>query len=222
MLKDGISPEIVVAKIKKSTSRFDTTPAAINLLKQAGVADAVILAMVESPAAANLPIALAETTEVKVSDGTEVEVELQQTVSGQELKVGDVVDFSVVHPVQVNGYTIINKGAPARARITTAKKAGYWGKAGKLEWAMQDVETVDGNRMPVRFTRRTVGDSKGGTVAVAAVATTVFLGPLGLLWGLKKGKPAIIAAGNRYPVFVHGDTTVKASAQPSSDPKPAQ
>ena len=52
-------------------------------------------------------------------------------------------------------------------------------------------------------------DSKGGTVAVAAVATTVFLGPVGLLWGLKKGKPSIIPASNRYSVFVSGDTKMK-------------
>jgi hypothetical protein len=44
---------------------------------------------------------------------------------------------------------------------------------------------------------------------VAATATTVLLGPVGLLWGLKKGKPAIIPAGNRYSVFVYGDTVVK-------------
>jgi len=74
---------------------------------------------------------------------------------------------------------------------------------------MKDVLTADGNRIPVRFTQRTSGESKGGTVAVAAVATTVLLGPLGLLWGFKQGKPAIIPAGNRYSVFTHGDATVK-------------
>ena len=85
-------------------------------------------------------------------------------------------------------------------------------KAGKLEWAMQDVQAADGTRVPSRFTKRALGDSKGGTVAVAAVATTVLLGPVGLLWGLKKGKAAIIPAGNRYSVFVHGDTTVRGKA----------
>ena len=77
---------------------------------------------------------------------------------------------------------------------------------------MQDVQAFDGNRVPSRFTKRTTGDSKGGTVSVAAVATTVLLGPFGLLWGLKKGKPAIIPAGNRYSAFVNGDTTIKAKA----------
>jgi hypothetical protein len=222
MLKAGLSAEIVIAKIKTSATNFDTSAAALKGLKESGVPDEVILAMVQAPAgaaqqpAAGLAAVTAEPVEVKVPDGTEVEVELINNASGQELKVGDVVDFKVVHPVQMNGVTIFEKDAPARARITTAKKAGHWGRAGKLEWAMQDIQAADGSRVPARFTQRAVGDSKGGTVAVGAVATTVLFPPAALLWGLKKGKPAIIPAGNRYKVFVHGDTAVKGKATPAA------
>lgn len=212
MVKDGLAEPIIIAKIKASDTRFDTSAEAMNQLKQAGISDAVLLTMVEagSPSKAPVQAAVAPTfVDVQVPDGQELEVELARTASGQDLKVGDIVDFTVTQPVIVNGAMIIEKGAPARAHITTGKKAGRWGKAGKLEWAMKDVLTVDGSRMPIRFTKRTIGNSKGGTVAVAAVATTVLLGPLGLLWGLKKGKPAVIPAGNRYSVFVHGDNTVK-------------
>jgi hypothetical protein len=207
MIKAGLATEVIVAKIKSSPARFDTSPATLAELKTAGVADAIVMAMVtgrEHPEAP--PVALAET---KVPDGTEIEIQLQNTLSGQEAKVGDVVDFTVVRDVEVKGIVVFQRDAPARAKVTTSKKAGRWGKAGKLEWAMQDIQGADGNRVPARFTKRELGDSKGGTVAVAAVATTVLLGPLGLLWGLKKGKPAIIPAGNRYSVFVHGDTTIK-------------
>jgi hypothetical protein len=205
MIQAGLAAEVIVAKIKSSATAFDTTSAGLQELKGAGVPDAVMLAMVQAAPAqpAGQPV------EVKVPDGTPIEIELKNNVSGQEVKVGDIVDFTVLHPVQVNGVTVFEKGASGRARITTAKKAGRWGKAGKLEWAMQDVQAADGNRIPARFTQRALGDSRGGTVAVAAVATTVLLGPLGLLWGLKKGKPAIIPAGNRYSIFVHGDTTVR-------------
>jgi hypothetical protein len=218
MLKANLTPAVVIAKIKSSANSFDTSPAALQELKAASVPDDVILTMVQasSAVAAAPPTGTAavegEAVEVKVPDGTEVEIELKNNVSGQEVKVGDIVDFTVLRPVQVGGVTIIDKGASARARITTAKKAGHWGHAGKLQWAMQDVQAIDGNRLPARFTKRDVGDSKGGTVAVAAVATTVLLGPVGLLWGLKKGKPAIIPAGNRYTVFVHGDAAVKGKA----------
>jgi hypothetical protein len=207
MMKAGLAPEIVVAKIKSSETNFDTSPAALAELKAANVSDAVLLAMVKpGTAVAEGPSGDAE---VNVPDGTEVEIQLTNNASGEQMKVGDVVDFVVVGPVSVNGMTIFEKGAGARARITTAKRAGHWGKAGKLEWAMQDVMASDGNRIPARFTQRHIGDSKGGTVAVAAVATTVLLGPVGLLWGLKKGKPAVIPAGNRYSVFVHGDVKIK-------------
>ncbi len=216
MLKAGLTPEIVVAKIKSSSTSFDTSAAALKELKEAGVPDEVILAMVQAPSGAAqapiVPTAEAMPVEVKVADGTEVEVELVNVASGQELKVGDVVDFKVVRAIEINGATIFERDASARAKIITAKKSGRWGKAGKLEWAMHDIQAADGVRVPARFTQRALGDSKGGTVAVAAVATTVLLGPLGLLWGLKKGKPAIIPAGNRYKVFVHGDTTVKGKA----------
>lgn len=222
MLKAGLSPEIVVAKIKSSATAFDTSAAALQEMKAAGVPDSVILAMVEAPAGG--PAAATMTTtapaaapvEVKVPDGTEVEIELINVVTGEEVKVGSLVDFRVVHPIVLNGVTIFERDAPARARITTAKKAGRWGRAGKLEWAMQDVQGADGNRVPMRFTDRALGDSKGGTVAVAAVATTVLLGPIGLLWGLKKGKPAVIPAGNRYRVFVHGDTAIKGKPVPAA------
>lgn len=76
--------------------------------------------------------------------------------------------------------------------------------------AMRDVQTVSGVRIPVRFTKATASGSKSGTVAVAAIATTVLLGPLGLLWGFKKGKKAEIAAGNKYTVYVDGNSTIKA------------
>jgi len=208
MMKAGLTADVIVAKIKSSETNFDTSPNALAELKAANVPDSVMLAMVKGPAPAATEAPPADGI-VNVPDGTEVEIQLTNNASGEELKVGDVVDFVVVAPVQVNGLTIFDKGAGGRARITTAKRAGHWGKAGKLEWAMQDVMAVDGNRIPARFTQRHIGDSKGGTVAVAAVATTVFLGPVGLLWGLKKGKPAVIPAGNRYSVFVHGDVKIK-------------
>jgi hypothetical protein len=158
-----------------------------------------------------------ELVTVNVADGTPVEVELAATVSGQDMMIGDLVDFKVSLPVQVNGVIIIEKGAAAKARITTAKRSGHWGRAGKLEWAMQETVGVDGSRIPLRFTKRIVGDSKGGRVAAGAVATTVLIGPTGMLLGLKTGKPAVIPAGSRYSVFVNGNISVKGKTTAQSE-----
>jgi len=50
MLKAGLSPEIVAAKVKNSKCQCDTSPAALAELRAAAVPDRVILAMVESAA----------------------------------------------------------------------------------------------------------------------------------------------------------------------------
>ena len=51
--RSGISPDILVAKIKSSPSNFDTSPAALQSLKAANLGDKVILAMVEAPSGAS-------------------------------------------------------------------------------------------------------------------------------------------------------------------------
>jgi len=216
MSKAGMAEAIILAKINNSSTDFDTSPTALQELKNSGISDAVILAMVQpaksSGTTQNTPNnGGSNPVEIVIPDGTEIEVQLKNNLSGQEAKMGETVDFTVVRPILVNGITVIEQGASAKGTITNAKKAGSWGKTGKLEWAMNDVQTVSSVRIPVRFTKATIGGSKGGTVAVAAIATTVLLGPLGLLWGFKKGKKAEIAAGNKYTVFVDGNSTIKAS-----------
>jgi hypothetical protein len=216
MLKMGLTQDVVLAKIKNSACRFDTSPSALQQLKSASVPDEIILAMVQAVSTSSPAHSEPVTTvpkKIVVPDGTTVEIELAQNASSEELKEGDPVAFKVVRPVEINGVTIIKKDATARGRVVKVKKAGRWGKQGKLDWAMNDTISVDGTKLPLRFTQGARGDSKGGTVAVAAVATTVLLGPLGLLWGLKKGKPAIIPAGNKYTVYVDGESTVAVNVE---------
>lgn len=51
MFKAGLSADVIVAKIKSSaTTSFDTSPAALQELKAAGLPDQIILAMVEASA----------------------------------------------------------------------------------------------------------------------------------------------------------------------------
>jgi SH3 domain-containing protein len=54
MLNAELSQEVVVAKIKSSSCKFDTSPDALKALKTAKVPDAVILAMVQAPVVSRL------------------------------------------------------------------------------------------------------------------------------------------------------------------------
>jgi hypothetical protein len=224
MLKAGLSTEIVVAKIKTSPSKFDTSPTALHDLKNANVPEAIILAMVQAATPATDGSSnVAAGVEVKVPDGTPLEIELLSNISSATAKEGDIVDFTVVNPVVVNGITVVEKGAPAKARIAAVKKAGYWGKAGRIGWTMQDGLAADGNRIALRMEKKLTGDSKGGTVATATIVTAVVFWPAAPFWGFKKGKNAVFPAGKRFEAFVHGDVAVKgkpAAAAAASSPTP--
>ena len=66
------------------------------------------------------------------------------------------MSFTVVHPVEINGITVIARGTRATARVTKAKKGGSWGRAGTLAWMMQDVIAVDGSKSPTRIQQSTL------------------------------------------------------------------
>jgi hypothetical protein len=56
LLKAGLAPEVVIAKIKAGPTNFDTSSAALKDLKAAGIPDSVIVAMVEASAPAKQPV----------------------------------------------------------------------------------------------------------------------------------------------------------------------
>ncbi|HEX8285457.1 MAG TPA: hypothetical protein VF588_19035 [Pyrinomonadaceae bacterium] len=215
MLKMGLSSEVIIAKIKVSNCSFDTSPAALHELKNAKASDPLILAMMapaaHAPAATHNAGAAAQPAgvETRISDGTPLELELQSNITSKEAEEGDIINFTVVNAVVVGGVTVIERGAPAKARVAVAKKSGRWGRSGKLGWAMQDVLAADGTRIALRMEKKLAGDSKGGTVATGIIVTSLVFWPAAPLWGFKKGKEVTMPAGKRFEAFIHGDTTVK-------------
>lgn len=235
MVSAKLPPALIVEKINNSSCAFDTFPSVLAELKYRGVPDEVLMAMVKAPRGARTKTTVRESsrrsssssagdespgrpevngespmfTEITVPEGTPLEVESSFTVSSGEVQEGSAVSFTVVHPVKINGVTVISAGARATARVTTAKKGGSWGRAGTLAWEMREVVAVDGSKIPLEFAKRTKGDSKGGTVATGIIVTGVLFWPAAPFWGFKKGKDAKVPAGSRFEVAVHGDAVVK-------------
>ena len=225
MIKASLSPDVVIAKIKSSPCNFETTPAALERLKSGGVPDAVILAMLnapaakavataDAPAAASPPVASApppQALRVRIPKGTPLDVEMAYTISSQEVRAGELISFRVVNPVLVDGVVVIAVGATATARVVKASRGGHWGRAGRIAWTMQDVTAVDGTRIPLASAGRIVGDSKGAKVATQMILTGALLpliAPVALLHGFKRGENAMIPAGKRFEVSVSNDVTV--------------
>lgn len=130
LVKAGAAAEMVIGKIKSSVCRFETSPAALRLLKNAGVPDSVIQAMVRAPfhsAAGGAANDVPKTAHVKCGIGAS-DISLRSTPEGtvtlRKLKCDEevgVLDFgSPWVKIRTNdgriGYVsrffIVEEGAP--------------------------------------------------------------------------------------------------------------
>jgi hypothetical protein len=73
LLKANISDDVIVAKIKSSDCRFDTSPETLKSLKDAKVPDSVVLAMIEAPSMPEHVVTPEEQHESQVSDDIQAE-----------------------------------------------------------------------------------------------------------------------------------------------------
>jgi hypothetical protein len=160
--------------------------------------------------------------EIKIPAGTPLDIQTDDIISSMDAKVGDLISFRVLVPVKVNDVIVIGNNALVTGRLVQAKRAGHWGKAGKLAWTMQDVVAVDLTRVSLTAhpdlpggQQRIVGQSHGAEVATktavmgALLAPTIVLAPLALMHGFKRGEQAVIPEGHRFVVYVQKDTIVR-------------
>jgi hypothetical protein len=196
-----LSSDIIVAKIQSSPCEFETSPATLQKLKQAGVSDKVILAMVQAPSASAPPAPKApEIVEVKIPGGTAIEVALNINFSSDSVQEGMIVPMSVVQDVVINGVTAFPRGSEAHARVTTIRQPGFMNRPpGEFSWTMEYVTAVTGDHIPATFYSKDA----------SANPLSSFMGAPGPSWQFHKGKPAVVAAGQRFQTIVHGDTVLR-------------
>lgn len=184
----------------------------------------------ESPAVITSP-AVSPPREITIPAGTRLDIQATHDVSSLDAKVGDLISFRVLVPVKVGDTIVIEDHALVTGQLVKAKRAGHWGKAGKLAWTMRDVVAADLTRVPLTANadfpggqQGVTGQSHGGEVATRTavmaglLAPTVVLAPLALMHGFKRGEQAVLSEGKRFVVYVQKDTVVKVPSEPKSGP----
>jgi hypothetical protein len=165
LLQAKLTPEEMIAKIKAGPANFDTSEAGLRALREAGLSDTVITAMMQaekSQSSSTAPVSAPleeheiekpqseKPEQILVPAGTQLDVEAAYTVSSLDVKPGDLISFRVLVPIKIDGRTVIEIGALLTGRVIVAKRGAHWGHGGRLCWAMQDVLAVDGTRLPIR------------------------------------------------------------------------
>jgi len=221
-----LGPDVILAKIKSSPTNFDTTPSGLQKLKFAGVPDKIIVAMVQAhdqPAAA-APTAAAteapkapEILQVKVPDGTPVELEMISTLSSDDVREGTIIHLKVSKDVTIDGVNVFRKDSAARARVYVITQPTFTNKVGEISWAMEDITSITGDQLPATFAA--LEDRSSTASDIAAVDT-------GTSWEFRKNKPSTMPAGRHLRATIHGEILLKVpaalatqSAAPADPPK---
>lgn len=130
---------------------------------------------------------------------TILNMELLTGISSKTAKVDDDVPLVLMDNIIINDVVVIPKGARVNAKVTKATGSGLFGRAGKLEFMIDSVMSVNGVKIPLEYTTKREAGSDDGAVAVVAAVSIV--GGL-----FMKGKNVSFPAGSKFAAKVIHDT----------------
>jgi len=155
--------------------------------------------------------------QIVVSEGTKVRVRLEQQISSATAEEGQTVEFSVTDSVRVGDTVVISEGARVTGVITEAHEKRRLGRAGKLDFSIDRVRTVDNQWVPLRYTvTKKSGQShavRTGILTAGVAAVFWPAAPVMLLW---KGQDVNINRGVAFDVYTDANHTLGSAAPVAS------
>jgi len=150
---------------------------------------------------------------VKIPKGTEFRVRLDRTLSSKKSKAGDEFQVHVTDDLILEKNVLaVGKGGYAAGEIDQVKKAGRFGKPGKLKILINEISAIDGTPIPVVPANQTENIDKkklGLALGASAVGYIALGGPVGLIGGIfVKGKEGEFPAGSEFIVISIEDVYV--------------
>lgn len=145
-------------------------------------------------------------TVVKVPEGTEVVIAVEDKLSSETSHEGDRFSITLVDPIVLADGTKVPAGLKGAGEVTHAKKKGMMGKPGELNVRFDYLRAGE-SKIKLRGQKGAEGDARYGTT----ITLTVLFGPLGLI---KHGKDVEIKPGQHMTVFTDADATVELPGPP--------
>jgi len=183
----------------------------ISLLFTISIANAIVSGKPTPPLyVQNDVIIMVEGKPITLRAGTPVVAESAQTYNSKNLSVGQSINVRAKFNVVVDKQTLISAGSLGTATISDLKKAGIFGRAGRLELQIQSIQAVDGQQVLLSGIPLTLEGKSNAALAwiVSGVLffTTIIGGAAGFLI---KGKDAEFRAGTQLNSSVASDTEIE-------------
>jgi hypothetical protein len=154
----------------------------------------------------------------RLPDGTRIAVRTVERLSSATLKDSDPVTFAVLEDVVVDGEVVIKQGTTVRGTIVDAEAKRRMGRAGKLQYAVNETKAVDHSVVRLRAVQERKGDSNVTSTTVTTVAVGVFVPVAAPFFLLRKGHDIVVPEGTRIDTFVDGDHMVSTDADAAAIP----
>ena len=152
--------------------------------------------------------------EITVPDGTKLRVRLDQSISSGTAEQGQAVELSVTEAVKVNGLIVIADGARVIGTVTEAQEKRRMGRAGKLDFSIDRVRTMDGEWVPLRYTvTKKSGESHAVRTGVITAGAAVLFWPAAPAFLLMKGKDITLNKGMVFDTFTDQDHVLKMAGE---------
>lgn len=133
---------------------------------------------------------------------TVINIELIEELSSKKNHVDDAVSLKTLDNIIINDVVVIPAGSLVSGKVTKCTGSGLFGRAGKLEFTINSVRSVNGVEIPLKYTEKREAGSDDGAVAVAAAVS--------IIGGLfMKGKNVTFPAGSKMMAKVVTDTDLK-------------
>jgi hypothetical protein len=162
--------------------------------------------------------------QITIPDGTKVRLRLDQTLNSATADEGQTVELSVTEAVKIDGQVVIAEGARATGTVVVAQEKRRMGRAGKLDFSVDRVRSIDNEWIPLRYTvNKKQGDSKAVSTGVLTAGVAVVFWPAAPFMLLRHGKDININKGVTVDVFTdrnHQMTTTPGTTQIASAVRP--
>jgi hypothetical protein len=147
-------------------------------------------------------------------EGTKLRVRLDQNISSATADEGQVVELTVTDAVKAGDTVVIPEGARATGTITQAQEKRRMGRAGKLDFSIDRVKTVDNQWIPLRYTvTKKSGQSHAVSTGILTAGAAVVFWPAAPVFLLRKGADITINRGTAFEVFTDANHTASSAGR---------
>jgi hypothetical protein len=212
LAKAGMGEEVILGMVKSQPGKYITDTDSVIALKQAGVSDKVIAAILSRGSSEPIvpmsrgPVAEAD---LILHDGTPVRLRLNRNLSSADAKTGDTIDFEVLDDVKVEGAIVIARGVTAMGTVTLAEHKKRMARGGKLDVTIDYVRMVNDEKAALRAVKETSGGGHTGAMTGAMVATALVVWPAAPFFLFMHGKDTTIPKDTEITAYVNGEITIQ-------------